>query len=84
MSLNVKNPQAHDLARELAELTGESLTAAVMTSLDERLQRERQRRMTRKKAERILDFAERFSAGMPGDAHSSEHADIYGEDGLPR
>ncbi len=37
MSLNIKNPEAHRLARELAEATGESLTEAVTVSLRERL-----------------------------------------------
>ena len=37
MSLNIKNPEAHRLARKLAEATGESLTEAVTVSLRERL-----------------------------------------------
>ncbi len=37
MSLNIKNPEAHRLARELAEATGETLTEAVTVSLRERL-----------------------------------------------
>ena len=37
MSLNIKNPEAHRLAKELAERTGESLTKAVTVALRERL-----------------------------------------------
>ncbi len=37
MSLNIKNPEAHRLARKLADATGESLTEAVTVSLRERL-----------------------------------------------
>ena len=37
VSLNIKNPEAHRLARALAETTGESLTEAVTVSLRERL-----------------------------------------------
>jgi antitoxin VapB len=41
MSLNIKDEETHTLVRELAELTGESLTAAVKTSVKERLERRR-------------------------------------------
>jgi ribonuclease VapC len=41
MSLNIKNPEVHELAKELAELTGESMTEAVLVALKERLARER-------------------------------------------
>ena len=43
MSLNIKNEQTHDLARELASLTGESLTEAVTVAVRERLERLRTR-----------------------------------------
>lgn len=33
MALNIKNPEAHALANELAELTGMSITAAVIEAL---------------------------------------------------
>jgi antitoxin VapB len=39
MSLNVKNPEAHELARELAELTGESMSSAVTIAVRERRDR---------------------------------------------
>ena len=41
MHLNIKNHEAHELAKELAELTGESMTEAVLAALRERLARER-------------------------------------------
>ena len=39
MGMNIKNPEAHQLAREVAALTGESVTGAVTESLRERLER---------------------------------------------
>ena len=39
--LNIKNPKAHQLAVEMASVTGESLTDAVIHSLEERLERKR-------------------------------------------
>jgi antitoxin VapB len=41
MSLNIKDEETHLLVRELAELRGESMTAAVKTSVKERLERSR-------------------------------------------
>jgi antitoxin VapB len=39
MALNIKNPETHKLAEELARRTGENLTEAVTTAVRERLQR---------------------------------------------
>ena len=44
MSLNIKNEEAHQLARELVQLTGETMTGAVTVALRERLERERRER----------------------------------------
>ena len=44
--LNIKNQRAHDLAAEVSTLTGESLTQAVIVSLEERLERVRPRPKT--------------------------------------
>ena len=43
MALNVKNDEADRLARELADLTGESITEAITVALRERLERRRSR-----------------------------------------
>jgi len=54
MSLNIKNEEADRLARELADLTGESVTAAVTTALRQRLERERRQRDRKGLSERLL------------------------------
>jgi antitoxin VapB len=41
MSLNIKNEKTHRLVRELARVTGESMTAAVDGAAQERLERVR-------------------------------------------
>lgn len=56
MALNVKNPEADRLARELAARTGETITEAIVVALKERLDREmaavgRSRRLARLAAE---------------------------------
>lgn len=83
--LNIKNQRAHDLASRLSALTGQSLTAVVVNALEESLARETSRREPGKsKKDRILEFADRFRKGMPSDVRSADHADMYGEDGLPK
>jgi antitoxin VapB len=42
--MNIKNARTHQLARELAALTGESVTEAVTVAIAERLQRMREQR----------------------------------------
>ena len=39
MALSIRNPQAEQLARKLAALSGENITKAIIHSLEERLQR---------------------------------------------
>jgi antitoxin VapB len=46
MALSIKTAEADELARSLAQLTGESTTEAVTIALRERLARERARRET--------------------------------------
>jgi antitoxin VapB len=83
--LNLKNPKAYELASKLAELTGQSLTAAVLTAREARLEAERGRPTDRSTADHILAFARTFAPGMSPAAKSSNHADfLYGEDGMPR
>jgi antitoxin VapB len=83
-ALNVKNPEAHRLARELATLTGETLTEAVRVALGERLVRERASREG-DLADRLLsigrDCAGRLrAAAAAGDPSALLHDDA----GLPR
>jgi antitoxin VapB len=84
--LNLKNPRAYELASELAQLTGETLTSAVLTALELRLEDERQKRGSGSTtADRILAFARAFAPGVAAGASSEGHADLlYGEDGMPR
>ena len=44
MSLNIKNEETCRLARELARLTGETMTGAVTVALRDRLEREKRLR----------------------------------------
>ena len=83
-SLNLKNPAAHKLASELAKLTGESLTTAVIRAMEMRLAAEQRLRQPKTTAQRILAFADRFSQGRPPGLSSADHAKLYDESGMPR
>lgn len=82
MHLSIKNGEAHRLASELAELTGESLTAAVTTALREQLARERRRRQTDKIAEQLLKIGDRYAA-LPDTGRTPDEVLGYDEHGLP-
>lgn len=85
MSLNIKDPEAHELARKLAAATGETLTRAVVESLRERLNRVSRRGERKATAEDLLEIGRRFAARMTEPGHSLDHGDLlYDEYGLPR
>jgi antitoxin VapB len=84
MSLNIKNERTHRLARELARLTGESMTAAVDKAVRERLKRVRS---TRKEglADRLLKIGKECAAHLKEPYRSIDHGDLlYDEKGLPK
>ena len=65
MALNIKSAATDRLVRELAALTGESITEAVTRAVELRLERERQERQSsrevlRAKLRRIADEAARL------------------------
>ena len=79
MSLNIKNEEAHRLARELANLTGESMTAAVSEAIRERLERVRSKSM----AERLMQIAKECGP-LWKKPHVSVDELLYDEKGLPK
>jgi len=84
MSLNIKNPRTHQLAQELAEITGETLTGAVTEAVRERLER-LQRSDAPSLADRLLLIGRACATRLPEPYRSTDHADLlYGADGLPR
>jgi antitoxin VapB len=85
MSLNIKDPEAHRLARSLAAETGESMTRAVVEALRERLERVTGRRQAKVTVEEILEIGRRFRAHMKEPGTSLDHgAWLYDEWGLPK
>ena len=84
MSLNIKSDEAHRLARTLAEITGESQTAAVVIALRERLDCVRRGRQTDRTA-RLLAIGKDCASHLSEPYRSTDHGDLlYEARGLPR
>lgn len=84
VAMNIKNDQAQKLAHKLAELTGESLTAAVTEAVRERLERV-QAAQRDGLADRLMRIGKDCAAHLKEPFRSAEHGDLlYDERGLPR
>jgi antitoxin VapB len=79
MALSIKSGRADQLARDLAALTGESITDAVVASLEARLEVERRRRRDRG----LGDIVERFGRIPVMDERDPDEIVGYDEHGLP-
>lgn len=83
MAINLKSKEADRLARELAALTGESLTDAITTALEQRLERER-RQSDRERRRQAADRAVRRIQALPVlDDRPADELLGYDEFGLP-
>jgi len=84
MSLNIKNEEAHALARQVASLTGESMTTAVTESLRERLDR-LQKGSRKGMAARLMAIGADCAARLPEEFRSMNPDDLlFDEKGLPK
>lgn len=85
MPLSIKDPEADQLARKLAQSTGETITQAVVTALRERLAREQRKdEAIESLVEEIMDIG-RHCASLPLlDARSADEIIGYDEDGLAK
>lgn len=85
MALSIKSAEADRLAREVAALTGESLTQAITKALRERLERERRRRGRRGGlADRLNELAMSCAALPDLDPRTPDEIIGYDEYGVPR
>jgi antitoxin VapB len=85
MPLNIKDKQTHEMARKLANLTGETMTKAVKTAIEERLARcENLPRKRRGIADKLNRLAE-YCASLPVyDDRTPDEIIGYDENGLPK
>ena len=85
MGLNIKNEETCQLARELARLTGESMTGAITVALRERLGRRRRELNVDERLRELRAIAERCAKLMGPGPSAVEHGDLlYDERGLPK
>ena len=84
MALNIRNPEAEQLAAELAKQTGESKTEAVTKALRDRLMRVRRERTRRRLADELEEIAEHCATLPVLDSRRAEEILGYDEVGLPR
>lgn len=81
-TLNIKDPQAHRLARAIAAQTGETMTRAVIAALEERAERlERQRK--KPSLEELMAIARSAAAELKGESINIDEF-LYDERGLPK
>jgi antitoxin VapB len=84
MALSVKDPATDALARQVAALTGETLTEAVRRSLADRLRVEQLKRGERQWDQAKIDaLIERYNTLPLLDARSDDEILGYDENGLP-
>ena len=80
--LNVKDPEAHRLARAISEETGESMTRAVVEALRERYERI-QNRKSKASLKELHAIALRAAKGVK--RPYVDHGELlYDEHGLPK
>ncbi len=85
MSMNIKSQEAHDLARELAKLTGETVTQAVTVAVRERLERLRDEAGAEERRRRMLELAHVMASRMTPEFRDLDIDDyLYDERGLPK
>ena len=84
MPLSIKNEATERLARQVAREAGESLTEAIQTALQERLERLKQQRRGHILSGQIEDLLRRVDALPVHDSRPESEILGYDEDGLPR
>ena len=81
MPITVKNQQVEETAREVARLSGRSLTDAIGHALEEELRQLTQARRAHRTEALLLDIAKRCAALPDCDTRSPEEILGYDQDG---
>jgi antitoxin VapB len=81
--LNIKDRATEQSVRELAGLTGESVTTAVRRAAEERLQRVRRERAAGSLTAELLEIGRRCAALPDLDLRTPDEIIGYDEHGLP-
>jgi len=84
VAFSIKNPEADRLVRELTAVTGETLTEAIIRSVQERILREQGKRRPRRIRDELRAIRRRCSRLPVLDPRSPDEILGYDESGLPR
>ncbi|MEQ1864902.1 MAG: type II toxin-antitoxin system VapB family antitoxin [Micropepsaceae bacterium] len=84
MSLNIKDAKTDKLAREVAELAGETITEAIRRSLEERREKLKRGRKRRSLAEELDEIGARCAALPDLDKRTADEILGYDKKGLWR
>ena len=84
MPLSIKSYGTERLAREIAARTGESLTGAIQTALQERLERLSRPQQNRNVTNQLREILRRVDRLPILDSRSPDEIVGYDENGLPR
>lgn len=85
MGLNIKNKEAHELAAELARLTGKSMTAVVIDALQTQLKQMQRYQEKETRLEELMAIGKRCAAHIHHPVTALQHGEIlYDETGMPR
>jgi len=83
VALSIRNEKAEKLAREVAAISGENLTQAIVHSLEERLERLRGRRTAVELFEEIMTISQRCRSLPDKDPRAPEEILGYNQVGVP-
>jgi len=82
MALSIRDPITDHLARELAGITGETITEAICKALKERLARLQKQNSLDKRKDEIRALSRRFRDHFTGPVLTDD--ELYDESGAPR
>lgn len=83
--INIKNEHTYALAQELSRLTGENLTQAITSAVEERLEKLRAREKSKRAglADKLLALGQECAALPTLDERDPDEI-LYDENGLPQ
>jgi antitoxin VapB len=84
MPLSIKSLETERLVREIAVKTGESLTGAIQTALEERLERLNREQRSRNLMSQLEEILHRVDRLPVLDSRTPDEIVGYDEHGLPR
>lgn len=85
MSLNIKNKEAYQLASELAQLTGRSMTAIVLDALRKERGQIALQEQKEAKVSELMAIGRRCAAHINQPTTAVEHDEmLYDENGMPK